>query len=720
MPKSDDKAQTVSHRRKESFDWLERNYYSAWERAYKHYHAVRDAELGSDGKPDPDLSSVGSPLTWSYVRRTVARGTAQPPNLRFHAKDHEVAELISRTLMMQWDKAKLQRGKKKHFLQASLFGWSVEAWYWAVEEYVRNKRVDVMGAPLDPETLDAIASTYKINPKYLQADPQLTDRVLRRLLEKNSRGGMLPVKQMYKAYEGPKADFLFIGDCYPEPNFTRLQASNWFIVERRRNKAWIENVAESIPELKAGFQELMDRFPDGTAPVSVNRDQRNLKDKMLAVMARDSVNLRETTEKERAAEWTILEQHTTGEDQKLTYVGEGDIWIGEIDYPYSLDGKIAFTEAVLIDDLICGIGDSTVQTMSGIHDMHERQMNRRQDLIYNILRPLIGTSNMRLLEEPDLIKRHSGFRLVHMRGPGEMWVQGEQAAMAAAAAGLQDESAIMRMAQMTTGENNMSMAANVDPKQNQTAKGASIMAMTQDVLTKDINDMWGYSVTDAAEMMFLLNRSELSEPIEFDAGRYNRTYSSQEDTVRESWVKVIPAMFQMDGEIVAEVGSMLADDDDTMLTKAREIAQAAFSRPDLFNQTKARDNLLVAMGKGRELKAWAAGPPPPPPPPEVKPNITISAKWIELTDEERKQFLSRAGIEVAVEMPPGQGPAGPPSQGPGPGPAGPPPLEMVKAVLQKKLAEQQGQPGAGAPPPAGPPLPGAPAGPPPEAGAPAQ
>ena len=642
-----DKLRTrIVDEKKQSFDWLEANFFGEWEQTWKNYKTIRDPVKDLDGKEDPDLSAVGMPDTWGYCRRMVARGTAQLPNLRYHARDTEVGDLISRTLMYQWDRGKAQRIQKKHFLQALLFGWSVKAWYWANEERVRTRRIDLEN--LTQEDLKAISDTYRIPPQYLQ-DQNLLDRVLQRLLAKHGRGGLLPVKEVAKSYEGPKSDFLFIGDCYPQPNFQTLQSSAWFLVERRRKKDWLMALGQAYPDLQEGVNELFKNHPQGTPPPTFSSDHTTLRKRLESLTQKRDI---ENWEDLHAPEWTIVEEHRPGESGSIAYLANDDIALGKISYPSDLDGQIAFSECVLIDDLLTGIGDSTARIMRGLQQLHERQVNRRQDLIYNVLRPLLGTTNRELIENPGLIKRGAGFRLVYMRGPGDLWTQGEQAAIAAAAAGLQDESGLMRLYQMLTGESNMSMAANVDPQQNRTATGARILAFNQDVLTKDLNDMFANTaLTSDAEIMYLLDRSELTEDQEFEGSKYNRRYSTEEDAMREKWVRIKPLHFQVDGEIVAEIGSTLADDDDTNVTKIQSIGAIGFQRPDLFNQQKLRDEYLIAMGKGRDLQAWAAPPPPPPPPAEIKTTMTVSAKWIELTNEERAAILQRASIQVNTDAP---------------------------------------------------------------------
>lgn len=670
-----DRAQEIWQRRTRSYDWMKANFYPEWEQVFKSYKCERDPELDSDGKPDPTRISVGLPMTWSHIRRMVARGTAQIPNLKFHAKEKDAGELISRTLMYQWDKG-VQIQQKKHFTQAALFGISVRPWYWAVESHTRNKRVNPLDPNLSPEALQAIAAKHGVVLEHL-LNPDVGLLIRAKLAAEAGRGGLLPIDYQYTGYVGPRCDFLFLGDCYFQPHFQSIQSSQWFIVERRRSLEWMKKTIHAYPEMKNGFDTLVRQFPEGSPRPSSQRDAQGLRERMMAAIGHSDDTSSYATDKTR--EWTIMEQHTPGEEPKLAYVGEQSVFIGEVKYPYDLDGKIAFTELVLIDDLLCGIGDSTARIIRGLQQLHDKSANSRMDLVNNLLHPLFGTSNRELLENPGLIKRHGGFRVVPMRGPHDLWMQSEQAALAAAAAGLQDESALMRLYQMATGESNMSSMANVDPQQNRTATGARLMAYNQDILTKDLTDKYNDSIKADAEMMFMLNRSEMSDPVEFDAAQYNRTYSPEQDPIQEQWVAAEPALFQKDGEIVSEVGSTLADDDESNVAKATNLFQAALSAPQLFNAEKARDAYLIAMGKGRELKEWVAPPPPPPPPSEIKPSMTISAKWELLTPQEQSQIMGRIGVDTPpVDIPPG-GPL--PEEGappPGPvsaelGPGGPPP-----------------------------------------------
>jgi len=354
-----------------------------------------------------------------------------------------------------------------------------------------------------------------------------------------------------------------------------------------------------------------------------------------------------------------------------------------VEHPYDLQGKIPFTDCVLIDSMLCGIGDSTARVMRGLQLLHGRQVNRRQDLIYNILRPLIGTTNRELMENPDLIKRHGGFRLVYMRGPGDMWTQPEQAAMASAAASLGDEQGLLRLMQMLTGESNMSQMANVDPSQNRTATGARLMQANIDVLTKDLNDMFALtSLAADGELMYLLNRSELSEPIEFNGARFNRIYDQKGDPLRQAWLRIEPKHFQIDGEVVPEVGSTLADDDEARVAKATMLFAEAKASPQLFNLEKARDEFLIAHGKGRELAQWAA-PQVEQPPPETKGSVSVAVKFDELRPDVQAQIMSKflgTQVEATPSGDPGQAIATPPGQDPaeagGPPSAGQPPQGM--------------------------------------------
>lgn len=682
----DKKAGDVVARNDMSLRWMEDNYYSEWESVFKAYRCEREPEKDDDGKDDYSLTSIATPLTTSYVNRATARMTAQPPNLRFRAKEKQYAELISRTLMYQWDKGRVQRQQKKHVRQAVLFGWSVRAWHWAVEEFNRQSRYDPYNDPR-PRALDAITNAYGdqiveafgLPYQALPVDQQAEAMTM--LLKRHGRGGLLDVKEPYKAYEGPKCDYLSVADVFPEPNFTSIQESEWFQVERRRGKGWIDSAIKAYPELEEGFDRLLKKYPKGAPPSyqtgNNGRGVQNFRSMMANAYSGNRFN-EQYYDTEHQHGWSIIEEHVPGPNAKLRLVGERDTWIGEIPYPYELEGKIAFTDLILIDDFLGGVGESLPRFFRGLQKLNDRQVNVRWDLIYNILRPLIGTTNREFYEDPKKIARGPGFRLVYMRGPNDLWVQGEQAAMASAAAGIQDAGGIMSLFQMVTGENNMSLSANADPQQGKTATGARILAYMGDVISKDLIDMFTEtSLKSDAEMMFLLNRSEMTEPHEFEAGRYNRIYSIGSDPLAEEWMKVEPLHFQTDGEIMVEVGSTLADDDEMRAQKALQLYGAATARPDLFNQQKSRDEFVKAMGYGKELNEWAAPPPQPPPPQPPKPaQLSISGKMEMLPPEVQIQIFEQSGIKVqpqpAQPMPPEMQGGLPPSPAGG-GPGIPPP-----------------------------------------------
>jgi len=676
-------AAEVKEQRDYSRRWMETNFYGEWSQVFKSYLCERDPEpapnnqrnygrvVDAYGRPieteeDPERTSIGMPDTWALVRRLVARVTAQPPNIKFRSDDHDLADRVSRKIMRDWDKGCVQRQQKRHVCQAALFGWSVRAWYWEDSKYKRRRRID----PFDPASLPLIAEEYGIAPD------QITEEVIADLLLKYGRGKYLPISEERQGYVGPKCEFLLVADCYPEPNFMSLQGSNWFIVERRRNRAWFERLAKAYPELAPGVQELFDKHPNGDPLNSRNRDFVNFRQQMVAAINKVIEPAESQAEDRRNPMWTVIERHTPGEDPKLAYVASEDVALGEIPYPYDLEGWIAFSELTLIDSLLWGIGDSTARVTRGLQQLHDRQICMVHDLAYNILRPLVGTSNRRIVENPDMIKRHSGMRLVPLDGPGELWVVNEQSAMASVATGLNDSTDIERQLQKASGETNMSMAANVDPHQARTATGARIMAYTGDILTKDLVDMFNEtSLKQDAEIMYRLNRSEMPEAVTFDAARYVRSYSSDRPIPDSDPITVTPLDFQVDGEVEVEVGSTLADDDEAKVQRAMVLWNMALSRPDKFNLDKARDRALHALGEARHLKEWAAPPPPPPPPPEVKPSVSIAFKADELPDEMKAAVLQRAGFPLQAPAPPAIGPVPSPGPTPGPPPGGgaPPP-----------------------------------------------
>lgn len=693
-----DRKGLVLDRRKRSLDWMKGNYYPQWEAVWRNYNCIRDPEqdpnspnpiYGYDGrlvplsKADKARSSVGMPDTWALNQRTVARITANIPNLHFRADDAEVAERVSRTLMYQWDKGGVQRLERKHALQASLFGWSVRAWYYENQSFNRIKRLNPL-SQISPDDMDLVHQQYAQEIEQIGASelglpqgqvlqtitsdpeqgPGMHQAMMALLTARYGRGKMLPVQYEFKGYAGPRTDWLFVGNCFPEPSFNSIQSSSWFIVSRRRNRKWLERLAKTYqqenPKLAANVEELLRDKANGD-PKSMTGDSDHLMRNLLGLIEQES-NGTWTAPDEGDAEWDIVECHTTGEDAAIWYCHES-IYLGEVQYPYFLEGKVAFTEQLLIDSLLAGIGDSHSRIIRGLQWMHERSVNQRSDLVNNLLQPLVWTTNQRLYDQPELLRRAGGFRLVKTNSGNDIGVLGEQGALASAAAGLADESVYLRNIQMATGENNMSQAANVDPQQSRTATGARLLAYNQDILSRAAIEMHNLSVRDDAEMMYMLNRSEMSESLRFDAAPYIRAQSAGQPVPDSNFIEATPEDFQYDGHVESEIGSTLADDDDAKMARAREMNGMWSGNPNV-NQDKLRDFTLISLGQGKHLQEWAPLPPPPPAPPELKVSTNVATKMEMLPPEVQQMILQRAGLLPQMGQPPGGGPPPePPPQG---------------------------------------------------------
>lgn len=694
--KRKDRAEYINSLKKLSRDWMRDSFYPQWEKAYQNYKAEPDIKLDENGKPDPEVINLSSPITFASSRRTVARMTAQIPHFKFRSSEKApiagaaapitLAELIGRTLMYQWDHSGMQRTQKKHALQAVLLGWSPRLWYWLRDIQRRKKRVDISQAAQDPATLQQIAATYEIDPAALMEIAQAQEgpdgppilTLLSNILAKNGRGGLLPIKYDYLYYEGPKADFTFAGDCCPEPHFQSLRDSKRFIVNKFRDFSWLKSMAQQYKEeLGKGIEDLIEKYPKGTEnrfDSQVPEDEEELMSRLLGVINRstqfDTGEVKSSEDYQ--GEWRITEHHCASagrEDAYLEYSYEG-VYIGRIDYPYDLAGRFAITDCVLIDDLVSGIGDSTARVMRGLHKVHSDQLGYRSALIENLLRPLIGTNSRELMDNPEAIKKLHGFRMFYARDPGQIWQQQEMASLAAAQAGIANDSSMMQLFYMFSGENSMSLMASVDPGQTRTAAGVNFMANQLDVLTKDLLDSYlQSSLNEDAWMMWMLNRSELADVVNFDASQYNRAFQYQEEAWKENWVRAEPLHFQVDGEITVQPGSTLAEDEAAQKEEARYLFEIGSARPDLVNPMKARDSLLIAFGRRHEMKEWMPEPAPPQEP-EIKQSVSITIPW------EKLEPSMKAGVSEKIPML--QAPEGQPPEGLG----GPQEMPMPGGVPQ--------------------------------------
>lgn len=679
---------------------MDNSFYDEWVKTQQAYYCERDKQKDDKGKDDDTQTSLHMPDTFSYIRRTVARVTAQPPKINFKAKDRDIAEIISRKLMYDWDKAGIQRQQKVHVLQTLLFGWSVRAWWWEKQEYVRRKRIDPWKITENPQVFKHIEYTFgnqiveRYGAELGKLQPQVIPDVITWLMSMYGRGNMLRVAYMATAYEGPQCEVINVADCFPQPHFESIQKSEHFGVTRRRNRAWIEKTAKWMED--EGYADVANRMlqcltinEKGTQPLyeRTSNESSNLRVRLVEASGRDNFYRDSNKGNESAAQWEIYEEYSPGENPTIRYVMEqGRHWIGEIPLPFDLDGKIPFTEAMFIDNIFGGVGDATARILRGLQELHSRNACTRLDLADTLARPYMMTDDEELYENAQtMLARGKGFKLLLLSPGRNLNVLPEQAAQASMASTLNDESAIMRAWMGATGDNNMSMAANVDPQQNKTATGSRIAAYNQDILTKDLNEMFRMtSLEPDAEIMYLLNRSELTEPVEFDAGPYNRNYSLEQDPYREQWQQAEPAMFQIDGEIVVEAGSTLADDDEIKQQKAVNLMQMFRGAPNV-NQDTLRDQVLISMGEGKNLSKWAAPPQPPQPEPnkasasmsikaedpstpwDIKIAVLESAK-VPVSPETKQRLMAQDALAAAGAMPPAL-----PDAPTAPGPSGPPP-----------------------------------------------
>lgn len=697
-----DLAAEIRENKRQSLAWMEDNFYAQWEQVFLAYQCERKPRTDPNtGNVDGSRTSLAAPDTFATINRNVARLTAQLPNIRFRADDEELAEMISRTLMYQWDISDVQLTQKRHVRQAGIFGWSVRPWAWECRRQWRTKRVNPFDPSMPPEGIAALLDFYRDTIQQMGLEGQPPQVILGQLIGKFGKGSitpLLPVRYQYTAYEGPSTDFLFVGDCYPQPQFQGIQKSSWFIVERRRKREWMIDTARAFPAFAPVLEELLRANPKGTPYRQAGTTTANLRSR-LSSMEANGVTAYHGKE---SGEWTITEMHKPGANPTLAIVGDGGDLAGEIPYPYDLDGNIAFTECILIDNLLHGVGDSAVRMLRGIQELHSNLLGLRSDLWDDGLRPLIGTSDPDLYENPERIKKFEGFRLAYLpNGPNSVWTQDTSQMLQAAGASASEEAALMRLWQTGTGDNNMSMGANVDPQQTRTATGARLMTLNLDTLTRDQIDMFTVtSLREDAEMMYRLNRSELADAVEFDGGAYRRNYGDGPDRIKSAWIKAEPLMFQTDGRVLVESGSTLADDDEARVEKAKTLMQALAGNP-LVNQRKLLADFLVSMGKGRDLDAWItpeqSGPSEPPPP---KTSVSVSTKLEMLPPDAQQTILQGAGL-LPPGAPQGLGPEGGATSSPQPGqpqepaampmPQGPP-EEMPAGARGVRLPGLPGQP----------------------------
>jgi hypothetical protein len=162
------------------------------------------------------------------------------------------------------------------------------------------------------------------------------------------------------------------------------------------------------------------------------------------------------------------------------------------------------------------------------------------------------------------------------------------------------------------------------------------------VLTKDLVDMYHFSINADCKMMYLLNRSEMADPVPIDAARYERNYNPNSDIRKQEWITAEPIHFQVDGELIVELGSTLADDDEANVAKATNLFQMLYGNP-LVNQETITKDLIIAHGKGSRLAEYLQ-PQQDPGPPPIKAAMSVSVDMEKMPEATQRVILQNAGI----------------------------------------------------------------------------
>lgn len=692
-----------------SRSWMQNNFWGQWEMVLRQYlcepaeiidpndvgataHSTDQSRyrglFGPSGKMiDETVPKTGDevvnlyvPDQWALVRRKTARVTAQVPNLRMRNNDFVRANKVSRTIMWQWDNMGRAREEKKHTACAFLFGWSVKAWYWVRNVYKRTTRIDPLNA--DPEMWKRIMAVYgkELQPIVMMAqqvgqDP--TQLMAMYLLDKYGVGKYIRLREDALGYVGPRFDHIFLPYLFPQPNFTSIQDSSWFAVVRRRTASWFENLAaayEGDENLNTEqLNEVRTNLKNGTkAEDFLGQDGQSLLRKMTNAVDRSlATDGPGGFSDSDDAEWSVLEIHhkgTDGENATVEYIVEGRYYLGRLPYTFDLEeGKKAFTEKVFVDSFLGGVGDSASRIIRQLVEQHGRETSMRHELASEVLRPYMITDDQNLIDEPSRIKRGPyGMRIITVQGKLQPVM--EPHAHAAIMTGLQNDNSIGRNIQYATGESNMSSMADVDPQQARTATGARIMAFNQDTLSKEELQMHNVAVTDDANMMRMLDRSELSDELTFDQSPYARETLDPKMAAEQqaqgigfdALTTVTPEDFQTDGMMTSEVGSTLADDDELNVHKAQIMLDAALRAPQLLNPNRARDSFVISMGEGARLNEWRPQAPtgpvePPPADARMNFNMVVNYKDVAEVDPELAKTMLMKAMEEREPRDPNTG-----------------------------------------------------------------
>lgn len=664
---SEDDLYNIAHERiTRSRNWRADNYDVIWAKTIQSYYSIREPILKADSQPvgmreretmyASDSVAIlqkaatrikrqertdGLPVLWNACQRLVARVNANIPTITCRGRNIQRSERVSQSLMYYWDKAQRKsRVINRTLTQAWLTGMTVNRWTW--DDSVSKRRIFVRPSHITDDQYAAVLEQYEpqlapIMEALVQEtgtdanDDESMDALMGEavnvLAEQFGHKGRLPLVYNERGYVGPSAKFIYCGDLYPEPEYETLGQAAYVGEFMRVGLDWFHALfvehGDTDPGLQARLNRLMEEKPNGSVR-TIGGDDEQLRGRMYDLMARVTAQAPPTNSDDIEARWNVYRidyPGRGGEDATVEYICEG-VWLGHFYYPYLLsEGGIALTEMRIVESILGGPGDTPAHRILPLADMYAQSVLQRYDLLDAISRPLIWTKDPALFNNPDQwIRNTSGFRVILSRGgAGSFGFEQSGPAIASAMATLSgSDEPMMKIIQSTTGDTNLTGMAEIDPSQNETATGAKLLQRQTDLLSGQTTSMFVQYVGAGAEMCKQLARSELTEDLELNDANYHSSHGPSryvrgidDPSVEASRTTVEPEDFQDDGELIVDATSIFPEAKEQKFAEADALYQLAKENETVMNVRETLKDLLIVMGKGKDLDRYLLPEQPP-------------------------------------------------------------------------------------------------------------
>ena len=676
----DSRVSDTIERRKASRDWMRDNFWGEFEEVWR-YMKCRTVPIidPKTGKEDTTRTNICMPDFWTVVRRKTARLTARPPALRIHAKSPQVAEWWTGFAAYQWDRAHEQVVQRRHVLQAQLFGLSVKAhWYDTVIENrrFRRKTEDVLaeiGVVMDDETgklhlpsVDEI-QTKRTRP-YKDFPPQQTQELMA------SVGPEMFRREAIRKYEGPVSSFVFLGDFYPEPEFESLHSAAWIILEAMRDVEWLAYFAKQnysdprdpqAPERPIfgtkRLQELLDGASYSTTSAAKDEDLKaQLRSAIFKTEPLVDVKLLPVKRFKITSEYVFKDgwPHVRwiGNDKHLLNYTESDKDDGYMPLPWDLNGRYNLSSFTPIPDLLWGVGDSSPRILRHLMRLHNVTVGQRTDLVTAALMPLVPIREG--ADIPQQIQNRGCMRVFRVKTPGDI---GTPITVQVPREAWESEKAIlMQMQNAEPSLNSFGVESQAVPGASQVATLGMLQQRAGEALSADELERLNESLAEETTIKLLMAQQGLSEipkiPKQFmpapeaEADSSMMTLASGAPGERAAVTIKDPLELQEDLEVIPELGSTLALDDEFKRSSAEKLYLVASADPVLWNKREAAQQLASTFRARDAEKLLNPEMPPSPRVPETRVSISLALKWDDLPGEVQNEILQKTGLSPSADL----------------------------------------------------------------------